>query len=97
MSVLDEAASLIHGDRQNAYGHPLDNHGATGELWTVYIERKHGVRIPLDAEDVCWMNVLQKISREAHVPARDNSVDVIGYVGNIELIRDERVARGTPS
>jgi hypothetical protein len=34
------------------------------------------------------LNVLQKISRDAHLEKRDNLVDVVGYVANIEIIDD---------
>lgn len=92
-SVLEEAQGLIHGDRNEAYGHPLDNHQATADLMRVFLRRKYGVDLPLEAEDVCWFNVLQKVSREANAPKHDSLVDVAGYVGCVEMIQRERLAR----
>lgn len=87
-SVLAEADEIVNGARQDTYGHPADNHGCTAEMWTAYLNRKYDLDLDLDARDVCWLNVLQKISRDAHLEKRDNLVDVVGYVANIEIIDD---------
>lgn len=92
-SVLGKAHRAVHQERGPAYGHPLDNHTTTARLFTAYLSRKHGVEVALDAEDVCFMNALQKISREAHKPSEDGLVDIAGYAHNIELVRDERDRR----
>lgn len=95
--MLAEAAQLVSVERQEKYGHPLENHTATAEMWRAYVQRKYGVKLPFDAEDVCWMNVLQKVSREANSPQRDNRVDVAGYAANVEMViveRERRVAAG---
>lgn len=78
-SVLDEAAAIVDGARQEAYGKPSDNHGRTAAMWSAYLG------IELDAEDVCMLNVLQKVSRQTHARRRDNLVDIAGYVRNAEL------------
>lgn len=87
-AVLTEADEIVNGARQDTYGHPADNHGCTAEMWTAYLNRKYDIDLDLDARDVCWLNVLQKISRDAHLEKRDNLVDVVGYVANIEIIDD---------
>jgi len=92
-TILDEAARLTGGDRNKSYGHPLDNHTVTADFWTGWLTRKYGVTVKLDAEDVCWMNILQKISREANAPKRDTVVDVAGYARNVEMVQDERYIR----
>lgn len=94
-SILEEAGRLVDGHRGEHYGEPLDNHGATAEMFAVYLERKYGIRLPLDAEDTCWFNILQKASRDAEKPNRDNLVDVAGYAENIQRIRDERLRRAS--
>lgn len=95
--VLEEARRLVDGARNNAYGHPLDNHTTTAELFSAYLSRKYGpmpvFELGLDAEDVCWFNILQKCSRDAHAPGRDNLVDVAGYAENVQIVRDERSRR----
>lgn len=97
LSVLEEAASLVSGARNSDYGPPLDNHTTTAALVTAYLHRKYGhvpvTLIALDAEDVCVFNILQKVSREAHKPGRDNAVDIAGYAANLQLVRDERDRR----
>lgn len=92
-SVLNEAAGLVEGARQNSYGHPLDNHGCTAALWSAWLSRRLGMPVRLTAEDVPWLNVLQKASREANQVNRDNVVDVIGYMANVEMIDTERRRR----
>lgn len=92
-SILLEAQRIIHGDRNTDYGHPLDNHATTAELWNAYIAAKKGK--PLTPEDVCYLNVLQKVSRSVTtgVYKRDTPVDVAGYAGNVEMIHEERERR----
>ena len=92
-SVLDEAATIVNGDRQTHYGHPYDNHGCTAALWTAWLNRRHGVAVELTAEDVCWLNILQKTSREANAEKRDNVIDTVGYAVNIDMIQAERKRR----
>lgn len=98
MNILEEANGLIHGARNKEYGHPLDNHSTTAAFWNTYIAalRRRGKTL-LDAEDVCWLNVLQKVSREATTGARkrDTAVDVAGYAGNVEMNRDEMARRAS--
>jgi hypothetical protein len=35
---------------------------------------------------VCVMNILQKISRDAHAEQDDNLLDIIGYAVNADMI-----------
>jgi hypothetical protein len=92
-TILEEAQRLVAGARGASYGHPLDNHQATADLMAVYLRRKYGVQLPLDADDTCWFNIFQKASRDANAPKRDNLVDAAGYAHNIDLCRQEREAR----
>lgn len=85
-SVLSEAARLVDGDRQTAYGHPRDNHRCTAELWNAYIKRRYHVIVQLDAYDVCMLNILQKMSRLAHTRQRDGLVDIAGFARNAEMV-----------
>ena len=95
MNVLEEAAHIVKGPRQEAYGPPGPNHQCTADMFSAYLERKYGwTRTELDAEDVCWFNILQKISREAHQPSRDNLVDIAGYILNVERIQATDRVRG---
>lgn len=87
-SILSEAADLTSGDRQHDYGHPSENHGCTARMVAAYLSRKYGREVEFDAEDVCYFNILQKVSRDANRPKRDNLVDGVGYLRNIEMIRE---------
>lgn len=87
-TILQEAQQLIYGARADTYGHPAENHGCTAAMVSAYLTRRYGHPIVLDAEDVCVFNVLQKISRQANEPARDNIVDAAGYLGNIERLKE---------
>ena len=92
MSVLDEAAALVNGDRQAAYGHPRDNHACTAALWTAYLQRRSDASTPdtpvtgVDAYDVCMLNILQKVSRLAHSRTRDGLVDIAGFAQNADMV-----------
>lgn len=92
-SILQEAQGIIHGARNQEYGHPLDNHQATADILRAWIRRRFGVDIELTAEDVCWLNILQKASRGANITKRDTIVDVAGYAANIEMIWLEKMKR----
>lgn len=79
-TVALEAHALVHGARQDTYGTPQNNHGRTAALWGAYLGR------PITARQVCMLNILQKISRDAHTPKRDNLVDIAGYAECVELL-----------
>jgi hypothetical protein len=83
--IAQEASAIVE-ERGESYGPPSENHSCTASFWRDYIKRRYNVELPLDAEDVCWFNVLQKISRQAHVRKRDNSVDIIGFVINSDML-----------
>ena len=88
--ILEEAQRIVHGARRETHGHPLDNHSRTAALWTAFLGH------PVTAEDVCWMNILQKASRTkaSGIITRDSLVDTAGYAANIEILKDERARRG---
>lgn len=86
-TILEEAQRHVHGARNEDYGHPLDNHGRTAALWSTYLGRS------ITPEDVCFLNILQKISRGMNRVTRDTLVDVAGYAANVEMVQDERERR----
>lgn len=89
-SILDEAAKIIVGVRRNEYGHPLDNHTLTARMWSDYLNKRFP-NIRLTCEDVCMLNILQKIARMSTTGkiTRDGLVDIAGYAGNVEMIQQE--------
>jgi hypothetical protein len=86
-TILQEAQRHVHGARNQDYGHPLDNHGRTAALWSTYLGQT------ITAEDVCMLNILQKISRGMNSITRDTLVDIAGYSANVEMVQDERERR----
>jgi hypothetical protein len=100
--ILDAAKAAVYGDRQRYYGHPLDNHQRTADYWTVRMRHKLlmlGVpeefvaRFEVTAEEVCYMNIEQKLSRAYVNPDGDTNVDIAGYAENVPRIRRERERR----
>ena len=87
MSILDEAAELIHGPRQQAYGHPVDNFSRIAAMWTVILQ--HSVT----PEQVGLCMAALKLARQIHQPSRDNLIDACGYLGTVELIQNETIRR----
>jgi hypothetical protein len=85
--ILSEAKALVSKNRRDAYGSPVQNHGATADLFSAYLKRRYGpyMVVPtMDAQDVCVFNICQKISRLANTPGhRDSLVDIAGYAANI--------------
>jgi hypothetical protein len=87
-TVLEEAHRITSMDRGYDYGTPIKNHGLTAQLCNLFLSAKHKHGFDLDAEDICWIMVLTKISREANSRKRDNLTDICGYVRNIEMVQD---------
>lgn len=80
-TLLDEAYSLVTGDRQQSYDHPARNFDRIARLWSVALDKD------ITAEDVAVCMVLVKIARQVHAPKRDNLVDAIGYLLTLEAVR----------
>ena len=75
-SILDEAESLINGDRNADYGPPTQDFARTAALWTVYLAG----RTEIQPHDVAAMMALLKLSRIVWSPGnRDHWVDLAGY------------------
>jgi hypothetical protein len=87
-TVLEEADRIVNGSRNASYGDPAGNHGCTAAMVTAYLRRRgylvEGAEV--DDYDICWINTLQKASRDANTRKRDNLVDAAGYMRNAELI-----------
>lgn len=72
-TVLEEAQTLVTGNRNADYDHPLDNFNRIAKMWSVIIDKEITYR-----EVALCMDAV-KISREIHRPKRDNRVDGPGY------------------
>lgn len=95
-SILEEAHAICNGVRNKHYGEPIDNHSLTSDLYTAYLDGRLVAGRPMvDAEAVCVLNILQKISRSVYLGGftRDGLVDIAGYAYNIEKVYAARDAR----
>lgn len=79
-SILEEAQSLIYGDRQADYGSVTTNFTNIAKGWSVIL----GVEVT--PEQVGLAMTWVKIARQSNKRKRDNLVDIAGYVGCIEKI-----------
>lgn len=87
-SILDEAQGIIWGDREKTYGEPDVNLKRIAGMWNAYMSAKAQSKgTTIEPEDVCWMMVMLKASRQMNTPKRDNLVDAAGYIGLIERIQ----------
>ncbi len=79
-SALDEAKSLITGDRNNAYGPPTQDFDRTAAMATAFGFGVNGQ--PVEGHHVAIFMILLKMSRLAWSPGkRDSWVDAAGYAG----------------
>lgn len=72
--VLEEADTLINGDRQTHYGTPQENFRAIAQMWSAYLGTS------VSPSDVCNLMACLKIARLRNGPHRDSSVDGCGYL-----------------
>lgn len=82
-TVLQEAQRLVHGDRGDAYGPPIDDFTRTGRMWAAIL----GIPdVPPEKVGLCM--VALKISREVNKPKRDNRVDMAGYAETVDMVSE---------
>ena len=75
-------------ERGQNYGSPKENHARTARLWNAYLASRENA--PLTPADVCFLNILQKVSRclSGGKPTQDTLRDIAGYARNIEILLD---------
>ena len=82
-SVLEEAHTIIYGDRENTYGKPSKNLDTIAVMWQAFLDARGDVS--LTAKDVAVMMVLLKAARLSNdMNHRDSVVDICGYAALIE-------------
>lgn len=87
-----QAKKLVRGQRENVYGHPLDNHERIARLWNARLHEK--LSESLTAEDCAACMRLVKEARLIQSPGhRDSLVDIAGYADVEYEIRTERARR----
>ena len=81
------AAELVSGERQDAYGHPLDNFTRASKIWSVIL----GCEVSAEQVSLCMVGM--KIAREINQTKPDTVVDGIGYFLTLNMIQEERLRR----
>lgn len=81
------AAQLVSEDRNDEYGHPLDNYNRAAQIWGVILGAE------VTAEQVALCMIGMKIARQVHKPKPDTIVDVIGYALTLHMVEVERAKR----
>lgn len=82
------AAQLVSEDRNEQYGHPLDNLNRAAQIWSVILGAD------VTAEQVALCMIGMKIARQVHKPKADTIVDIIGYALTLHMVEVERAQRG---
>lgn len=72
--VLNEAMTIVNGQREEAYGTPERNFERIAQMWSAYME------ITIHPHDVAAMMAMLKIARIRISPDRlDHWIDLAGY------------------
>ena len=83
-NILNEAAALVAGDRQQAYGDCSTLHRRIARLFNAYLDGKEEV----STYDAAMFMILVKIARARHLPSPDNHRDIAGYASICQSIFD---------
>lgn len=79
-SILDEAKSVVEGDRAQEYGDMSESFQRIAGLWSAYLN------VPINKFDVAKMMILLKVSRAKESNHRDSYVDIAGYVACVDKL-----------
>lgn len=76
----ERAAALVDGDRQDAYGHPLENHERIAAFWTVRLVDKLRPGCVVEPHEAAALMRLAKEARLMQTAGHaDSLVDLAGY------------------
>ena len=89
-TILDEAGSLVDGDRNADYGRPIHDFDRAAQIWSAIL----GTQVTGEQVALCMVGV--KLAREVHRPKRDNLVDAVGYLLAYDSVRRDREGTMTP-
>lgn len=82
-TVLDEAANIIDGARNETYGDAADEFVNVAKAWSAYLD--HEIT-PLDYANLM---IILKVMRARHGWYRDSYVDTCGYAALAERVNDK--------
>lgn len=96
VNVLEEALSLVKGNRGAAYGHPFYDYSCTVGMYNTWLKHKYPNGFTcLTIEDAVMFMVMVKLSREGHKHKRDSLVDAAGYILCYEMVKDKIIENET--
>lgn len=82
-TILEEAQTLVYGDRNKDYGTVRENFKTIADLWSTVLKTE----VTPEQVGLCMVQV--KIARQMFKPKRDNLVDGAGYFATIEKMQNE--------
>jgi hypothetical protein len=89
MTIVEEAKSIVNGDRAKEYGDVDESFTRIAALWSAYLS---DTTIPwivtIDKFDVAKLMILMKVSRAKDTNHRDSYVDIAGYVECVDKMLD---------
>jgi hypothetical protein len=86
LTVLDEAAALVDGERHKNYGHPSDDFGRVQKAALAL-----GLRPDASPQHHALYMILVKLSRLVQTPKHhDSIVDIAGYARTYEMLFEDR-------
>ena len=83
-SILQEADTLINGDRQADYVHVSESDDRIARAWAVIMGA------PVNANQALLCMAALKLVRECYSHKRDNLVDAAGYIGLAEKLHESK-------
>lgn len=101
-TILEEAQRLVHGDRGQAYGHPIDDYTRTGRIMGAildgWLHQQPGFEFMPPVPDIdprigCLLMEGVKLSREVNRHKRDNLVDMAGYAECAAMVAERQAER----
>lgn len=82
MNILQEAEKLVHGDRQDDYGHPAIDWARTAKLWSAILDTE------IAPQRAILMMIAMKVSRLCDRYKHDSLADIAGYARVYEMIEE---------
>lgn len=96
VKILNEAADLIVGQRQQDYGSPEVNFQRIADLANIIFRENLERNIPLSARQAADFMILLKMARTINSPTRDSYVDIGGYAGIAGELAEAEKAKEAP-
>lgn len=81
-NILQEAQSVVYGEREQSYGKVGDNFARIAKIWSGILDKE----ITKEQVGLCMIGV--KVARECNKNKRDNLIDIAGYAATLEKMQN---------